>query len=45
MKSYSKPQMEMNKFSLKENVASINDWLTTGSGYENAGITTYLVQS
>lgn len=44
MKSYSKPQMEMNKFSLKENVASINDWLTTGD-YQNAGITTYLVQS
>lgn len=44
MKSYSKPQMEMNKFSLKENVASINDWLTTGD-YTTAGITTYLVQS
>ena len=47
MKNYLKPQMELNQFNLKENVASINDWVT-GEGaaeYASAGITTYLVQS
>ncbi len=46
MKSYLKPQMELNQFNMKENVASLNEWLTgAGSEYSEAGITTYLVQS
>lgn len=47
MKSYLKPQMELNQFNMKENVASLNDWLSSASGseYAEAGITTYLVQS
>ena len=47
MKTYLKPQMELNQFNLNENVASINDWVISdaGSDYANAGITTYYVQS
>ena len=46
MKSYLKPQMELNQFNMKENVASLNDWLQgDGVSYADAGITTYLVQS
>lgn len=46
MKTYLKPQMELNQFNLNENVASINDWVTgEGSNYSSAGITTYYVQS
>lgn len=47
MKTYLKPQMELNQFNLNENVASINEWVTnTGNeAYKTAGITTYYVQS
>ena len=45
MKSYLKPQMELNQFNMKENVASLNDWLSSNTDYQEAGITTYLVQS
>lgn len=48
MKNYLKPQMELNQFNLKENVASISDWVGTGGDgtqYSGAGITTYLVNS
>jgi len=46
MKKYLKPQMELNQFNLKENVASINSWVSGQTGdYKTAGITTYLVQS
>ena len=48
MKSYLKPQMELNQFNMKENVASLNEWLAPGAAgadYAEAGITTYLVQS
>ena len=46
MKNYLKPQMELNQFNLKENVASIQSWVTgSGADYSDAGVTTYLVQS
>ena len=47
MKNYLKPQMELNQFNLKENVASIDTWVSGGEGasYSTAGITTYLVNS
>ncbi len=47
MKNYLKPQMELNQFNLKENVASIDTWVNQSGneGYKTAGITTYLVNS
>lgn len=47
MKNYLKPQMELNQFNLKENVASIGNWAGTEdtNATTGAGITTYLVQS
>ena len=47
MKTYLKPQMELNQFNLNENVASISSWVESGAGtdYQTAGITTYYVQS
>ena len=47
MKNYLKPQMELNQFNLKENVASIDSWVKedANAGYATAGITTYLVNS
>ena len=46
MKNYLKPQMELNQFNLKENVATISDWVTTNNDYQGVtGITTYLLNS
>ncbi len=46
MKNYLKPQMELNQFNLKENVATISDWVAQNSAYsEVTGITTYYVAS
>ena len=45
MKNYLKPQMELNQFNLKENVASISDWVADNTSESDVGITTYLVNS
>lgn len=46
MKNYLKPQMELNQFNLKENMATISEWVSSeGTAYNNAGITTYLLNS
>ncbi len=46
MKNYLKPQMELNQFNLKENVATISEWVEAGNdAYASAGITTYLLNS
>jgi len=47
MKTYQKPELDIAKITQECNIASLAQWLESASGeeYQNAGITTYVIQS
>ena len=47
MKLYQKPDVDILGYQQKETLASLGAWLESGDGqaYQDAGITTYVIQS
>lgn len=46
MKNYQKPKLDIKDICSLEKLSSLGDWLEgSGAEYENAGITTYVVES
>lgn len=46
MKLYQKPELKFNEVVTSKGIANLSDWLKgAGSEYENAGITTYVIES
>ncbi len=47
MKLYQKPDVDILGYQQKETLASLGEWLESGDGqaYQDAGITTYVLQS
>lgn len=45
MKKYLKPEIINVNVVTKDQISSLNDWLEGNTDYQDAGITTYLIES